>query len=192
MTAVDILRRVIGALDRAAIPYMLTGSFASSHHGTPRSTQDVDIVIAPTADQLRRLAAILPTADYHLDLDAALNALLRQGMFNIIDFGSGWKFDLIIRKSRPFSREEFDRRGTMEFHGLQVSMATAEDVLIAKLEWAKRGQSPRQIADAAGILRIRAGDLDRAYITRWVRDLDLEEQWRAACRAAGVLPEPAP
>lgn len=173
------------ALERAGIAYMLTGSFASSYHGAPRATQDIDMVISPTPDQLRSLVTLLPATEYYVDLDAALDAQRRQGRFNIIDLATGWKIDLIIRKSRPFSRAEFDRRSVVEFEGMHLSIATAEDVLIAKLEWAKLGDSQRQVEDAAGILRIRSQDLDRTYIENWVRQLKIEEQWDAACRAAG-------
>jgi hypothetical protein len=48
----SLLRRILGALKDASVPYMLTGSYASSIHGTPRSTQDLDFVIAPDRDQL--------------------------------------------------------------------------------------------------------------------------------------------
>ena len=184
MTAQDVFRRVTGALEQAGIAYMLTGSFASSYHGAPRATQDIDIVISPTPDQLRSLVALLPAAEYYVDLDAALDAQRREGLFNIIDLETGWKIDLIIQKSRPFSRAEFDRRTVVEFEGMRLSIATAEDVLIAKLEWAKLGGSERQVEDAAGIIRIRSGDLDRTYIENWVRQLKIEEQWDAACRAA--------
>jgi hypothetical protein len=186
MTAPDVFRRVVGALDHAGIPYMLTGSFASSFHGVPRGTQDIDIVISPAPDQLHVLVRLLPDSEYYVDEEAALDALRRQSQFNVIDFATGWKIDLIIRKSRPFSREEFDRRSLVDFEGMRLAVATAEDVLIAKLEWARLSQSQRQIDDAAGILRIRAGELDREYVHKWVRELNLQEQWEAACRAAGV------
>jgi hypothetical protein len=32
MSALEVLRRLTSALDRAGITYMLTGSFASAHH----------------------------------------------------------------------------------------------------------------------------------------------------------------
>lgn len=185
MTAKDVFPRVTGALERAGIPHMLTGSFASSYYGVPRTTQDIDFVIAPTPDQLRSLAALLPATEYYFDLNAALDAQRRESLFNMIDLATGWKIDFIIRKSRPFSREEFDRRLIVEFEGMRLSVATAEDVLIAKLEWAKRGESQRQIEDAAGILRIRTENLDRKYIENWVRQLGLEEQWQAARQAGG-------
>ena len=54
----DAFRRVVAALERQAIPFMLTGSFASSFHGVPRATQDIDLVIAPNGEQLRGLSSI--------------------------------------------------------------------------------------------------------------------------------------
>ncbi len=179
MTTEEVFRRIIGALEAAGIPYMLTGSFASAHHGAPRATQDIDLVIAPTEDQLRDLVRSLPADEYYADLDTALDALGRESQFNLIDLATGWKVDLIIRKSRAFSREEFDRRFPADLEGLRIFVATAEDVVIAKLEWAKLGRSQRQLDDVAGILGAGT-DLDRAYVEYWVKELSLEREWAAA------------
>ena len=186
MTAPEVFRRIVDALDRAEIPYMLTGSFASSYHGVPRATQDIDIVVAPSPDQLRSFLRSLPESEYYVDLNAALDALARESQFNVVDITTGWKVDLIIRKSRSFSRAEFDRRLAVHLQGLRLYVATAEDVVLAKLEWSKTSGSQRQIEDAAGILRIRKDELDRKYIENWVRELSLETEWEAACRRAGV------
>jgi hypothetical protein len=184
MTACEVFSRLVAILDRTGIEYMLTGSFASAYYGAPRATQDIDIVIAVTPDQLRLLGSHLPQDTYYFDLDAALRARQREGLFNVLDLATGWKIDFIIRKSRPFSQEEFGRRSEAEIEGVRLHIASAEDVLIAKLEWAKRSGSDRQIQDAAGIVRVRSGSLDLAYIQIWVMDLGLTEQWAAAQRAA--------
>jgi hypothetical protein len=182
----DIFQRIVRALNSAGIPYMLTGSFASSFHGTPRATQDIDLVIAPTASQLRHLARLLPESEYYISEAAALDALGRRGQFNVIDLATGWKVDLIIRKDRPFSQVEFDRRSPVELFGLQLFIASAEDVLVAKLEWAKAGQSQRQLEDAANLLRVRSDELDRQYIERWAVELGLQDEWARAKGMAGV------
>lgn len=184
MTVIDVFQRLIGALENVQIPYMLTGSFASAYYGTARATQDIDLVIAPTADQLRALVRILPSAEYYIDEGAALEAVRHRSQFNIIDLASGWKIDLIVCQERPFSLGEFARRRNVDFAGMRLTIATAEDVAIAKLEWAKLGESQRQIEDVAGILRLRAADLDVNYIEAWVSKLGLKEQWSAALRAA--------
>jgi len=186
MNVQDVLRRLADALNQAGIPYMLTGSLASSAHGMPRASNDFDLVIAPTPEQLRILKTLLPEPQYYFDLDDALDALEHQRQFNVIDHTSGWKIDFIIRKSRPFSLTEFDRRFQMEFDGVSLFMASAEDVMLAKLEWAKLGGSQRQIEDAAGILRIRFNELDRDYIERWVEALGVQDQWREALDTAGL------
>ncbi|HEU4881465.1 MAG TPA: nucleotidyltransferase family protein [Longimicrobium sp.] len=186
-----VFGRVLRALEAAGIPVMLTGSFASSYHGAPRATQDIDLVIAPTAEQLRSFVRLLPRDEFYVDEGAALEALKLEGQFNLVDTRTGWKVDLIIRKSRPFSREEFDRRTIVELEGEDVPVATPEDVLIAKMEWARMGESARQLEDAAKMLRVRAQQIDWRYVEHWIRELKLEVQWAAVQAAAGVQPTQA-
>lgn len=186
MSPSEVLRRITTALDRAGIAYMLTGSFASAHYGAPRSTQDIDIVIAATPTQLRTFVRSLPSVEYYSDLDAALEAHERQSLFNLIDLATGWKIDLIIRKSRAFSLEEFDRRQLVTVQGLPLFVASAEDVVIAKVEWSKRAQSQRQIEDVASILKLRWEALDRPYLEQWISELDLKQEWSHAKRIAGI------
>lgn len=149
-------------------------------HGIPRATNDVDIVIAPTRVQLLSLVKLYDRAGYYVAWEEASAALEQRGQFNVIDFTHGWKVDLIVRKSRDFSTTEFDRRENVEIEGQLVVVATPEDVLIAKLEWAKIGNSEQQLIDAAGIVQMQGDDLDCAYIERWVESLDLRDEWNAA------------
>jgi|ERR1051325_5548247 hypothetical protein len=105
-------------------------------------------------------------------------------MFNVIDLESGWKIDLIICKSRTFSQEEFGRRQKANVQGVPLYVASAEDIVIAKLEWSKLSHSQRQIEDAVGIMRIRHGALDRSYLEKWVNQLGLLKEWNKAVRLA--------
>jgi hypothetical protein len=184
MSLASVLQKVTAALAQAGVSYMLTGSFASAYYGLPRSTQDIDLVIVATAGQLRTFVENLLSSQYYVDLNAAVTAHRQESMFNVIDLESGWKIDLIICKSRDFSREEFSRRQRVEVQGMALFIASAEDVVIAKLEWAKRAQSRRQIEDAAGILKMRSGSLDAVYLEKWIRELSLAEEWNdARCMA---------
>ncbi len=165
---------------------MLTGSFASSAHGHLRATRDIDFVIEADADRLRTFARSLPAEEYYVDEDAALQALRDEGQFNVIDLGTGWKVDLIIRKHRPFSIEEFTRRQPANVDGTQLSVASVEDVIIAKLEWARLGDSARQLEDVVALLRLRGKLVDDAYIDMWTKTLGLGEQWTEARRRASA------
>jgi hypothetical protein len=141
MSFPQVLQSVTAALDKSGIPYMLCGSFASAYHGSPRSTQDIDLVIAATPAKVRAFVENLPSGAFYADLEAALSAHERESLFNIIDLATGWKVDLIIRKSRPYSHEEFSRRQLLNVQGLQLFVASAEDIIISKLEWSKLAQS---------------------------------------------------
>lgn len=186
MSVEEVFRVLQQALDGIGIPYMVTGSFASSAHGEPRASKDIDVVIAPTREQLIELIRQFPAGKYHALEFEALDAFDRRSMFNVIDYATGWKIDLIVKKGRPFSDVEFNRRQELDFAGLRLSFATAEDILISKLEWVKEGESQRQLEDAAGIIRVQGENLDTAYVEYWVRQLGLDDQWAAAkTRAAG-------
>src|SRR5437879_219389 len=86
---------------------MVAGSIASSFHGRPRTTLDADIVIDPAPEALDRLVHELSAAGFYVDLATARDALRTRRQFNVIDPGTAFKVDLIIRRDRPFSREEF-------------------------------------------------------------------------------------
>ena len=163
----DFLRRLTENLSAAGIPYMITGSLSSSFHGQPRATNDIDIVVAPSAQQLDSFLSMFDD-DYYLSPEAAKRALRSGGMFNVIESGTGWKADLIIQKSRPFSEEEFNRRVRVDLMVLSVFVTTPEDIILAKLEWSARGESERQYKDAIGVALTQGEALDQDYLRRWV------------------------
>lgn len=176
----EFLRRVAAALDSNGVPYMLTGSLASSMYGIPRATNDIDVVIAPTREQLLSLVQLFQRLGLTVESEAAIAALRARSQFNVIDLTRGLKVDLIVRRERDFSVTEFDRRETHEVGGMSLTLATPEDVLIAKLEWSKMGDSERQLVDVAGIIKMQRETLDFAYIEQWVESLELQQQWRSA------------
>lgn len=175
----EALLEVVRGLERLSIPYMVTGSFASSFHGRPRSTHDADIVIDPSAEQLRALVGQLVEAEFYVDADRAQDALARRLQFNAIEGRTNFKIDLIIRKDRPFSREELARRQRVELTpGLSVTLSTAEDTILSKLEWSKSGgRSEKQLSDAADVLAVNP-EVDRVYIERWANALGVLDLWR--------------
>ncbi len=66
MTLAELLQDIVRAVDAAGIPHMVAGSLASTHHGEPRSTQDVDLVIDPTPETLAAFIAGLDPDRYYV------------------------------------------------------------------------------------------------------------------------------
>lgn len=177
----DVLAIVVDLLDDSGIPHMLTGSFASTFHGEPRMTRDIDLVIDPTVESLQRFLDGIDRDRFYVD--DAIAALERRDMFNIVDTETGWKVDLIIRKERPFSVEEFRRRRHVTIGGVDTFVATAEDTVLAKLEWFRDSDSQRQFDDAREIAV--AQQLDRGYLDRWGAELGVGDLLQQILDAAG-------
>ena len=178
----DLLARLTAKLNGADVPYMVVGSFASSFHGVPRSSRDLDLVVDPDPTSLQSFLTALPADQYYVDRETAFDALRRRSQFNVIDMATAWKADLIIRRARPFSIEEMRRRVEGDLPGAHVYVSSAEDTVLSKLEWAKEGGSEIQLRDAAGIIELRGSTLDWLYLEHWVKELGLEEPWARATR----------
>jgi hypothetical protein len=182
----EFLNSIISALDKAKIPYIFSGSVASSYHGQPRATNDADIVIAPTVQQLEILLQLLE-GKYYVSLTAAMDALKHNSAFNIIDIEGGWKADLIICKNRPFSTEEFRRRSNAELYGTNVWILSAEDIILSKLEWAKQSESERQFQDALGVAIAQWRHLDLGYLKKWAKELGIENSLKVLLTKANKM-----
>lgn len=69
---------------------------------------------------------------------------------------------------------------------IQLFVASAEDVIISKLEWSKLGGSLRQIEDVAKVMTAQRKTLDQAYLSNWIGELELQEQWASAKSSAEI------
>ncbi len=79
-----------------------------------------------------------------------------------------------MKKERPLSESELVRRIDAEVAGVRVAVASADDTVLAKLEWAAAGESERQLDDAAAVLRVSGDRLDWDYLRRWTAALGLD------------------
>lgn len=190
ITQQEFLGRLIRLLNEAGIPYMVAGSMSSSVHGRPRATQDADVVIDPTADQLESFLALLGQG-YYVSRDGALDALRHRTMFNVVDLEGGGKADLIIRKDRPYSRREFERRLQIDAMGLRLWVVAPEDIILSKLEWMKGRQPDVQYSDALGVAVTQWGSLDLEYLRKWAGELGIEKMLTGLLEDAGTQSEKA-
>jgi hypothetical protein len=170
----DFFQQLAALLTSAGIPFMVSGSLASSFHGRPRATNDFDIVVDPQPDSLDKFVDSLPS-DWYISRDAARLALTQRSMFNVLDPEGGWKADLIIRKNRPFSVREFSRVVPATILGINVAVVTPEDSILSKLEWSRESGSERQFRDALDVASLNWKTLDRRYLAQWAKELNIED-----------------
>ncbi len=182
----DFLHRLVEMLDKSNIPYMLSGSICSGFHGQPRATNDADIVIDPTHSQLISFVNSLGP-DYYVSKEIAIQALNDNAMFNIIDIQTGWKADLIIRKKRAYSKQEFSRRTNTPLLGMNLWILSPEDSILSKLEWSKDRESQMQFKDALGVIMVQGNNLDFDYLKKWAKELQIEDSLKQLLKEAQNL-----
>jgi hypothetical protein len=98
MNTPDILAAttpVVEAFEQLGVPYHVGGSVASSLHGIPRLTIDVDLVADLRLGQVRSLVKRLEAA-YYIDEDMILDAIRHRSSFAVIHLGRGLKVDVFI------------------------------------------------------------------------------------------------
>lgn len=169
----DILTDIAKALDVFHISYFLSGSFASSYYGYPRATHDIDLVVyIEHADDRPLLSAMRSLGEtYLMDTQMIGNALLHKSLFDILHVESGIKVDFWISKETPFAASCFQRKQKIRINKQDVSIISAEDLLLFKLVWYTKGESERQKRDAAGVWHIQGKKLDKRYLSFWAKQL---------------------
>ena len=157
-------------LDRLGIIYAVGGSLASSLHGVARATQDIDVVIDLHADQVEEFCQAL-ALQFYLDENAILGAVRQGYSFNVIHFESGLKIDLFVASRNPLGSDQLAHRkleSTALLGGepIEVSVISAEDILLAKLLWYQEGGniSERQWNDLQNLVLVQGARLDRQYL----------------------------
>jgi hypothetical protein len=185
MSQAELLRLAVDRLDELGIPSMLTGSLASSLHGAPRATHDIDLVVDLQPTQIGGLIAAFPAPQFYLSHSAVEAAVREQSMFNLLAIDEGDKIDFWMLTDQPFDQRRFARRQRMEIGGANIAVSTPEDTILMKLCWARdSGGSERQLSDIRGICDLQAATLDRGYLDSWLDPLGVREVWRAALRGS--------
>jgi hypothetical protein len=183
----ELLKKVVKILEDLKIPYMLTGSIASSLYGEPRSTQEIDIVVEVKSDSIESLVKQFPASQYYIDAESIKEAIHLKLMFNLIDINEGEKVDFWIVTDEPFDTSRFSRRQKLEIYGMKMYVSTPEDMILAKLRWSKlAGGSEKQFGDALRIFEVQYNKLDLNYLKEWMVELNIEDLWERIKKEAEV------
>lgn len=162
------VRAVIAALDSLHIPFFIGGSVASSYHGVPRSTIDIDLVADIKEEHASPFFSLVAT-EFYADEAAIRKAILARSCFNLIHLGTGFKVDIFVNQNRGFDRSAFARAkmGALdEDQQVCVPIGSPEDIILAKLIWYREGNevSERQWNDVSMLARNNREHLDQEYL----------------------------
>jgi hypothetical protein len=161
------LAELAAALQALSVTWAIGGSLASSAHGEPRATNDVDVVALLDERSAVELTRLLGD-DYYADPEMAAEAVRSRGSFNVIDNRSLIKIDIFIPPIGPLGTGQIDRRRYLEIVAGVPALPVLgpEDTILQKLRWFRLGGevSERQWRDIVSVLRTSGSQLDRAYL----------------------------
>jgi hypothetical protein len=183
------LEPVIVLLDRLGIDYYIGGSLASIAYGEPRATMDANVVALLEESHAESIRAEL-CEGFYVDVAQIRDAIGRQSSFNLISLSTSFKVDVFVPRDSPYCRNEFLRRIRLQIAAdpdLFAWFASAEDILLHKLQWYRRGDgvSDQQWRDILGILKVQMDALDASYLAKWAQELGVADLLERARTSAG-------
>ena len=166
-------------LDACGLRYLVGGSLASSMSGEPRSTLDVDIVVALAASDVAALVAGL-SLEFEVDEHAVARAVRERSSVNVFHRASAVKVDLFVMGESALDEEPINRRQRIQVTAnpdRYLYAYTPEDILLQKLRWFRQGNevSDRQWRDVLGIMLVQGDALDRIYLRDRAERLGLSD-----------------
>jgi hypothetical protein len=181
---------VLEALGNLGVRHFVGGSIASSAHGVARASVDGDVVAELGPAHVAPLIAALRET-YYVPEERIRDAVARRASFNVIHLDTMLKVDVFVSRDRPFDRRAFERSLPASIEGTggaTLPVSSAEDVVLAKLEWYRRGGevSDRQWTDVQGVLQATASALDLPYLRRGAAELGVSDLLHRALEEADL------
>jgi hypothetical protein len=185
----QLIALVAQRLEELKIPYIVGGAVASIIHGEERLTKDADIVIRILPFQIPRFVKAFEM-DFVVSADAVQDSLVRRYAFNIIHIESAYKIDFYpISDEDEMEISAFARRQRIDIGVGEIWLSSAEDVILAKLKWSRKGGevSEKQWRDVLGVLKVQGERLGFAYLEQMAGRFGLADLLIRARNDAGSV-----
>lgn len=146
----DSVQKVLAALERERVEYVVFGAVAINLLGLPRATEDLDIFIAPNPANIDRLKTALRSVftDPSIDEIRAEDLLGEYPAVQYVPPEGTFYIDILTRLGEAFRYEDVTSI-RLDFGGLSVSVATPETLYRMKKDTVR----PKDWGDAEALRR---------------------------------------
>ena len=176
----ELLKSITSFLERNKIPYMITGAWSVIYYARPRASHDIDFIVELKKEEIPTVLRAFEklSSEYLIQSGSIKEAIEKKDMFSIIHLPTTLKLDFWLLKSDAFDKSRFARRKKVNLLGQYMSIATAEDTILKKLDWYRYSKIEKHLIDAAFIYRIQKKNLDKNYLKNWIRELKLRSLFK--------------
>lgn len=168
----ELLKEITTLLQKANIPYMVTGALSVILYGRPRASHDIDFVIEAekkNASSIEQAFLSLPHNEFVVQSSLITDAVMHKGMFNVLHLPTMLKLDFFLLKNDEFDESRFRRKKTINLFKQKMTFASPEDTILIKLLWYKDSKIEKHLIDAAFVFQIQGDNLDEKYLETWAK-----------------------
>lgn len=148
---IDLITRIAKAFEREGVRYTVFGGIALNAHGLARGTQDLDIFVDPTEDNVARLRRALKSVfdqDPNIDDITATDLAGDYPAIQYVAPDGSFSIDILSRLGEAYRHDGLDSMRTT-WQGVPLSVVTPRELYRMKRDTVR----PQDRADAA---RLRA------------------------------------
>ncbi len=183
MAQPELYQIFVDKFNSLGIRYMVTGAAASIVYGEPRLTNDIDVVVDLTTDEIEPLLNTFPPEEFYSPPPEVILIEIgrsQRGHFNLIHQATGFKADIYTKGRDKINQWGLDNRKLIRIEGDELWLAPIEYVILRKLEYYREGQSEKHIRDISGILSISPDQIDYGTLEEKIKKVKLDKEWSAA------------
>lgn len=169
MPIFKLLERITKIFKKLDIQYMISGSMAMNFYSVSRATRDIDIVVHMQEKDITDFINNLK--NFYFNKETIIKETKNHGMYNIIDFETGFKIDIILLRNTEYFKEAFSNKLIKNELGFDIDVISLEDLIIAKLLWIQHLQSDRQKEDIKMLLNNK--NINFEYLKKWIKTLNI-------------------
>lgn len=179
-------RTLIQLLELQRLTYAIGGSAAAMIYSEPRMTNDIDLMIQVTTDQMAHFVESVEKLKIYIDpLETIYEFNLRSRLpICIVDGLNGTKADVYVAQPNSLDFFAIRRRRRLMMYtnpNLEAWFLAPEDIILYKLDYFRQseGVSQKHPIDIVKILAVLGNKLDLNYLNEWADKLGVKAIWQA-------------
>lgn len=168
----EILKLICNFLNERRIPYVLVGGITLSLLGTPRTTEDIDLMLKIKPREIKEFVKFLKSQHFEIDEGDFLTALREKSHYTILDKKSPFRID-IKGIYTTFDKICLESRKKVKIDELTLYAWKPEVAIV----WKIYSGSEQDLKDAASIFARNYGKLDFQMLKKLAKTLKVFTQF---------------
>ncbi|HUX98199.1 MAG TPA: hypothetical protein VMV49_01475 [Candidatus Deferrimicrobium sp.] len=128
----SIIKRVIIALEKSQLKYVIVGGFAAIFRGRPRTTTDIDMIVENNIQKINRFLEVLKTVDFEVMENQVKTAINEGSNLSFFDKLSVLRIDFKVAKKLD-ENEVLEQAKLEHYKGIKIQLASIEQILYGKI-----------------------------------------------------------